>query len=391
MTLKLPIYLDYHATTPVDPRVLQVMQPYFTEIFGNAASGTHPFGWKAEAAVKRAREQVAQLIHAEDSEIIWTSGTTESINMAMVGVMLAYQQKGNHLITCVTEHRSVLDTARYLERNGCEVTYLPVNSQGFVEPDAIRKAIRPKTILISIMSANNEIGTIHPIVEIGQIAKEKGVLFHVDGAQACGKIPVDVQEMQIDLLSLSAHKVYGPKGVGALYIRKKTPRVTIEPIIHGGTQEGGLRAGTLAVPNIVGMGEAFEIAGRERAVEAERLKGLRTRLHQGLTERLKGLHLNGDPTQRLPGNLNLSFEAVRSNDLMTELREIAVSSGAACASGSLEPSYVIRALGVGDERGRTSIRFGLGRFTTEEEIDYTIKRIAEAVQKIRSQNNSLSS
>lgn len=382
MTLKLPIYLDHHATTPCDPRVFEAMRPYFSEIFGNPASGSHSFGWKAEEAVKIAREQVAKLIHADPKEIVWTSGTTESINLALSGVASAYRHK-NHLITCVTEHRAVLDTAKYLESQGLHVTYLPVDPTGLVNPDELSKAITPQTLLISIMAANNEIGTIPPLIEIGKIAKQREVLFHVDAAQACGKIPVDVQAMGIDLLSMSAHKVYGPKGIGALYVRDKNPRVHLTPLFHGGGQERGWRSGTLAVQNIVGMGKAFEIAGTEMTEESQRLLTLREKLHQEIAQRLDGVFLNGHPAQRLPGNLNLSFEKTRSDALLAELRDIALSSGSACASGSSESSYVIRALGSGEAKAKSSIRFGVGRFNTEEEIDFVIARVTEAVQKLR--------
>ena len=380
MTLKLPIYLDHHATTPVDPRVAETMIPYLTQDFGNASSGTHVFGWKAAEAVNIARERVAALLHATDpKEIVWTSGTTESDNLALSGVMHSYKNRGDHLITCVTEHRAVLDTAKNLESQGLRVTYLPVDQDGLVDPDDVRKSITDKTILISLMLGNNEIGTIHPIAEIGKIAKERSVLFHVDAAQACGKIPVDVKEMGIDLLSMSAHKVYGPKGIGALYVRERDPHVRLTPLLFGGGQERGIRPGTLAVQNIVGMGRAFEIAGQEMAVERERLKGLRDRLYQGLQGKIKGIQLNGHPTLRLPGNLNLSFPGVRADALIPKIRDVALSSGSACSSASAEPSYVIRALGGDEVRASSSIRFGIGRFNTEEEIDYVIKQVAVAV------------
>lgn len=379
-----PIYLDNHATTPCDPRVFEAMRPYFCEIFGNPASGTHSFGWKAEEAVCLAREQVAQLIHAEPREIVWTSGTTESINLALVGAA-TLREKGAHLITAVTEHRASLDTARFLESQGFQVTYLAVDETGRVDPAAVAKAITPKTFLISIMAANNEIGAISPTAEIGRIAKKHGVLFHVDAAQACGKIPVDVQAMGIDLLSMSAHKVYGPKGIGALSVRSRAPRVRLNPLFHGGGQERGLRAGTLAVPNIVGMGKAFEIAATEMREESNRLLRLRQKLYDGIVKNLDGVSLNGGWNNRLPGNLNLSFDRIRSETLLMELRDIAVSSGSACASGSGEPSYVIRALGAGDERAKSSIRFGIGRFNTEEEIDWVIREVVDAVKKLRRQ------
>ncbi|MBI2083372.1 MAG: aminotransferase class V-fold PLP-dependent enzyme [Deltaproteobacteria bacterium] len=384
MSLKLPIYLDNHATTPVDPRVFEVMKPYFTEIFGNAASSTHPFGWQAEAAVEKAREQVAALINSEPKEIIWTSGTTESINLAVIGAAQLYRSKGNHMITCVTEHRSSLGPSKYLETLGFKVTFLPVNKEGCLDLEELRKAINSQTILVSLMAANNEIGTVHPIEEIGKMTREKGILFHVDAAQGCGRIPIDVQKMGIDLLSMSAHKVYGPKGTGALYIRKKNPHVRIMPILHGGSQEGEIRPGTLAVPNIVGMGKAFEIARQEITEECQRILRFREKLKDGLMKNLDNVYLNGHPTQRLAGNLNLSFPPLRSSDIMSNLRDVAVSSGSACASGSFEPSYVLKALGVGDERGRSSIRFGIGRFNTEEEIDYAIQAVTETVKKLRS-------
>lgn len=383
--MKLPIYLDHHATTPVDPRVAEVMIPYLTDDFGNASSATHVFGWRAEAAVNQAREQVARLIGAADpKEIVWTSGTTESNNLALSGVTQAYSARGNHLITCVTEHRAVLDTAKHLERQGMRVTYLPVDSEGLVDPDDVRKAITDKTILISLMLGNNEIGSIHPIAKIGEVAKKKGILFHVDAAQACGKIPVDVQAMGIDLLSMSAHKVYGPKGVGALYVRERNPHVRLEPLLYGGGQERGIRPGTLAVQNIVGMGRAFEIAGQEMVLEAERLKGLRDRLYQGLQREIEGVQINGHPTCRLPGNLNVSFLGVRADALIPRVRDVALSSGSACASsGTAEPSYVIRALGGNEDRGPSSIRFGIGRFNTEEEIDHVISQVSAAVRELR--------
>lgn len=389
MPLKLPIYLDYHATTPVDPRVFEVMKPYFCEIFGNPASGTHSFGWQAEEAVRRARGQVAQLIHADSKEILWTSGTTESINLALIGVMNAYREKGDHLITCVTEHKAVLDTADFLETKGFRVTRLLVDREGLVNPDTIKREITKKTVLVSLIAAHNEIGTIHPVTEVGRLAKEKEVLFHVDGAQACGKMPIDVEKMGIDLLSMSAHKVYGPKGIGALYLRARRPHVQLVPLIHGGGQERGLRAGTLAVPNIVGMGKAFEIAGQEMEGESARVGKLRERLRRTLMDKLEEVFLNGHPTERLSGNLNLSFSGTRASDLMMRIRDIAVSSGSACTSGSLEPSYVIRALGFDEKRAHASLRFGLGRFTTEEEIDYAIEKTVEAVTELRRIRRSL--
>jgi len=376
MPIKFPIYLDNHATTPCDPRVFEAMRPWSLEDFGNPASATHAYGWKAEEAVKKAREQVARLIHADPREILWTSGTTESVNLAIQGVALSYRKKGNHLITTTIEHRSVLQTMRYLESTGFKVTCLPVNRQGLVDPEQLRREIRPETILISIIGASNEVGTVHPVQEIGRIAKENGVIFHVDAAQACGKIPIDLEAMGIDLLSISAHKVYGPKGIGALSIRRRKPAVHLTPLFRGGSREEELRPGTLPVPLIVGMGVAFEIAEREMEGESKRLAALRDHLKEGLMSRLDDVYLNGSATERLPGNLNLSFPPIRSSDLMSAIPEIAVSSGSACASGSTEPSYVIQALGVGEERARSSIRFGLGRFTTEAEVDFAADALA---------------
>ncbi|HXF92030.1 MAG TPA: IscS subfamily cysteine desulfurase [Nitrospiraceae bacterium] len=382
--MKFPIYLDNHATTPVDRRVLDAMLPYFTEKFGNAASRNHSFGWEAEEAVENARKQIAKLIHADPKEIVFTSGATESDNLALKGVVEMYHEKGDHIITSSTEHRAVLDTAKALEaKRGVKVTYLPVDKQGLVNPDDVRNAITDKTILISIMLANNEIGTINPIKEIGKIAKEKGVLFHCDATQGVGKIPVDVQEMGIDLMSFSAHKIYGPKGVGALYVRKKAPRVRIAAQMDGGGHERGMRSGTLPVPLIVGFGKACELCEQEMAAEASRLATLRDRLYSGIVNALEDVYLNGHPTQRLPHNLNLSFAYVEGESLLMGMKEIALSSGSACTSATLEPSYVLRALGVGADLAHSSIRFGLGRFNTEEEIEYTIKRVIEVVNKLR--------
>ncbi len=382
--MKFPIYLDNHATTPVDRRVLDAMLPYFTEKFGNAASRNHSFGWEAEEAVENARKQIAKLIHADPKEIVFTSGATESDNLALKGVVEMYQEKGDHIITSSTEHRAVLDTAKALEaKRGIKVTYLPVDKQGLVNPDDVRNAITDKTILISIMLANNEIGTINPIKEIGKIAKEKGVLFHCDATQGVGKIPVDVQEMGIDLMSFSAHKIYGPKGVGALYVRKKAPRVRIAAQMDGGGHERGMRSGTLPVPLIVGFGKACELCEQEMEAEASRLAALRDRLYSGIVNALEDVYLNGHPTQRLPHNLNLSFAYVEGESLLMGMKEIALSSGSACTSATLEPSYVLRALGVGADLAHSSIRFGLGRFNTEEEIEYTIKRVIEVVNKLR--------
>lgn len=382
--MKLPIYLDNHATTPMDPRVLDAMLPYFCEKFGNAASRNHSFGWAAEEAVEEARGQISQLIHADAKEIVFTSGATESDNLALKGVVQMYHEKGDHLITSMTEHRAVLDTAKALEtKRGVKVTYLPVDKYGMVNPDDVRKAITDKTILISIMFANNEIGTINPIKEIGKIAKEKGILFHCDATQGVGKVPIDVQALGIDLMSFSAHKIYGPKGVGALYVRKKAPRVRLAAQMDGGGHERGMRSGTLAVPLIVGFGKACELCGLEMAEEGKRLAALRDRLQQAITSQLEAVYLNGHPTERLPHNLNLSFAYVEGESLLMGMKEIALSSGSACTSATLEPSYVLRALGVGSDLAHSSIRFGLGRFNTQEEVDYAAKRMIETVKRLR--------
>jgi cysteine desulfurase len=382
--VKLPIYMDNHATTPLDPRVLEAMMPYLTTKFGNAASRNHCFGWEAEEGVEKGRVQIATLVNAKPKEIIFTSGATESDNLAIKGVVEFYKEKGNHVITCVTEHKAVLDSCRALERQGkATVTYLPVDKYGMVDPDALRKAITDQTVLITIMYANNEIGTIHPIAEIGKIAKEKGVIFHCDATQAVGKIPVAVEHCGIDLMSLSAHKIYGPKGVGALYIRSKGPRVRLTPIIDGGGHERGMRSGTLNVPGIVGFGAACEIAAKEMAEEAKKLADLRSKLQAGIFERLDEVYLNGHPAERLPGNLNLSFAYVEGESLLMGIHDVAVSSGSACTSATLEPSYVIRALGVNTELAHSSIRFGLGRFNTEEEVDYVVERVTKEVKRLR--------
>jgi len=382
--MKIPVCMDNHATTPVDPRVLDAMLPYFCEKFGNAASRNHSFGWEAEAAVDEAREQIAQLIHAPSpKEIIFTSGATESDNLAIKGVAELYQDKGNHIVTCVTEHRAVLDSCKVLERQGYKVTYLPVDSHGLVDIGRLSEAATEKTILISIMAANNEVGTIQPVREIGRMAKEKGIIFHCDATQGVGKIPMDVEEMGIDLLSMSAHKIYGPKGIGALYVRSKKPKVRLYPIIDGGGHERGMRSGTLNVSGIVGLGKACQIALKELPEETARLTQLRERLKEGIFGRLDEVYLNGHPTRRLPGNLNVSFAYVEGESLLMGLKEIAVSSGSACTSASLEPSYVLRALGVEEDLAHTSIRFGLGRFNTDEEVDYTIRRVVEEVTRLR--------
>ena len=382
--MQIPIYMDNHATTAVDPRVMEAMLPYFTEKFGNAASRSHTFGWEAEAAVDLAREQAARLIHASSpKEIVFTSGATESDNLAIKGVAESYRDKGNHIIACVTEHRAVLDSCKFLEKQGCHVTYLPVDREGLVNMERLGEAITDRTILISIMAANNEIGTIEPMKEIGQFAHEKGILFHTDATQATGKIPVNVEEMGIDLLSLSAHKMYGPKGIGVLYVRAAKPRVKLRPMIDGGGHERGMRSGTLNVPGIVGLGKACEIAQQEMAAEAERLTSLRERLKGKILEQLDEVYINGHPTQRLPGNMNISFAYVEGESLLMALKEIAVSTGSACTSASLEPSHVLRAIGVEEELAHTSIRFGLGRFNTEEEVDYTVRRVVEEVRRLR--------
>jgi cysteine desulfurase len=383
MAINLPVYMDNHATTPVDPRVLDAMLPYFREKFGNSASRNHSFGWTAEEAVENARGQVARLINATPKEIIVTSGATESDNLAIKGVAEMYREKGNHIITQVTEHKAVLDTCKRLEKYGYEVTYLPVQKDGRVDLEELRRAITAKTILITIMYANNEIGVIQPIAEIGKIAKEKGVLFHVDGVQAAGKVPVDVQKDNIDLLSISAHKMYGPKGVGALYVRRRNPRVQLAAVIDGGGHERGMRSGTLNVPGIVGLGAAAEICQKEMPEESARMLALRTRLKDGLFARLDELYINGSMEHRLPNNLNVSFAFVEGESLLMGINDIAVSSGSACTSATLEPSYVLKALGVGEDLAHTSIRFGLGRFNTQEDVDYVVDRVSEVVIRLR--------
>jgi cysteine desulfurase len=383
--MKLPIYMDNHATTPMDPRVLEAMLPYFTEKFGNAASRTHSFGWETEEAMDKARGQVAKLIGAKAKELIFTSGATESDNLAIKGVIEFYKDKGDHIITCVTEHKAVLDSCKALERAGkARTTYLPVDRYGMVDPADVRKAITDKTVLITIMYANNEIGTIHPIAEIGQIAKERGIFFHCDATQGVGRVPVDVEAMKVDLLSMTAHKIYGPKGCGALYVRLKNPRVRLAPIIDGGGHERGMRSGTLNVAGAVGFGKASELCEQEMETEAARQLNLREMLYQGMASQLDEVYLNGHPTQRLSGNLNLSFAYIEGESLLMGLnRDIALSSGSACTSASLEPSYVLKALGVRDELANASIRFGLGRFNTEEEVDYVADRVVQIVNRLR--------
>ncbi len=382
--MKIPIYMDNHATTQVDPRVLDAMLPYFTEKYGNAASRNHVFGWESEAAVDSAREQVARCIHAASPrEIIFTSGATESDNLAIKGIAEAYSQKGNHIVTCAIEHKAVLDSCKALEKKGYQVTYLPVGSDGILDIARLREALTAKTILISIMAANNEIGTIEPIREIGRLAKEKGILFHSDATQGVGKIPMDVEEMGIDLLSLTAHKMYGPKGVGALYVRSTKPRVKLHSQIDGGGHERGMRSGTLNVPGIVGLGMACEIAAKEMRAESEKLVKLRERLQAGIVAQLDEVYVNGHPSQRLAGNLNMSFSYVEGESLLMALKEIAVSTGSACTSASLEPSHVLRAIGLAEPLAHSTIRFGLGRFNTEEEVDYTVQRVVEEVRRLR--------
>lgn len=381
--MKLPIYLDNHSTTPCDPRVLEMMLPYFTEKFGNAASRNHSFGWEAEEAVEVARKQIAHLIHADPKELIFTSGATESDNLALQGVVEMYREKGNHIITGSTEHRAVIDTAKYLEKKGVKVTFLPVDKAGMVSPEDVRNAITDQTILISIMMANNEIGTINPVAAIGKVAKEKGVLFHCDATQGVGKIPVNVQEMGIDLMSFTGHKIYGPKGVGALYVRRKAPRVRLEAMMYGGGHERGMRSGTLPVPLIVGFGKACELCEQEMSTESVRMAKMRDRLQEGIMNRMDEVYLNGHPTERLPNNLNISFAYVEGEALLMGVKEIALSSGSACTSATLEPSYVLRALGVGSDLAHSSIRFGLGRFNTDEEVEYTIDRMIKAVTHLR--------
>ncbi len=380
-----PIYMDNQATTPVDPRVIEAMVPFLGEIYGNAASRNHTFGWAAEEAVDQGRSQIADLVGARPKEIIFTSGATESDNLAIKGVAEFYADKGNHIITAVTEHKAVLDTCKALERsNIAEVTYLAVDKYGRVDVDDVENAIRDNTILISLMYANNEIGTLHPIRAIGKLAKERGILLHCDATQGVGKVPVNVDEDGIDLMSMSAHKMYGPKGCGALYVRSRGPRVRLRAQMDGGGHERGMRSGTLNVAGIVGFGKACELCGQELEAEAGRLIALRQRLHDGLTENLEEVYLNGHPTERTPGNLNLSFSYVEGESFLMGLnREIALSSGSACTSATLEPSYVLKALGVGEELAHTSIRFGLGRFNTEEDVDYVIRRVSEVVVRLR--------
>jgi cysteine desulfurase len=380
-TRKHPIYLDYSATTPVDPRVAQKMIPWLTEHFGNPASRSHPYGWEAEEAVENARAEVAKLVNCDPKEIVWTSGATESDNLALKGAAHFYKTKGKHLITVKTEHKAVLDTMRELEREGFDVTYLDPEPDGLVDLGKLQAALRPDTIVVSVMHVNNEIGVIQPIERIGEICRAKGIIFHVDAAQSTGKAPIDLEKLKVDLMSFSAHKTYGPKGIGALYIRRK-PRVRLEPQMHGGGHERGFRSGTLATHQIVGMGEAFRIAREEMAVEGERIRMLRDRLLAGLRD-MEEIYVNGDLERRVPHNLNVSFNFVEGESLIMGMKELAVSSGSACTSASLEPSYVLRALGRNDELAHSSIRFTLGRFTTQEDIDFAVKLLKERIGKLR--------
>ncbi|HTE36606.1 MAG TPA: IscS subfamily cysteine desulfurase [Reyranella sp.] len=377
-----PIYLDYQATTPMDPRVLEAMMPYFTYKFGNPHSRSHSYGWEAEEGVEKARGQLAKLIGADEKEVIFTSGATESNNLAIRGVAEFYKDRKNHIVTTVTEHKCVLDTCRHLEQNGFEVTYLPVQKNGLVDLEELRAAITDKTVVVSIMAVNNEIGVIQPLAEIGKICREKKVFFHTDAAQAAGKIPLDVEAMNIDMMSISGHKIYGPKGIGALFVRRK-PRVRLVPLIVGGGQERGFRSGTLPTPLCVGLGEAAEICMKEMDGEAKRLKKLQDRMLKGLHAKLSEIYVNGDLEQRIPGNLNISFAHVEGESLMMGIKGLSVSSGSACTSASLEPSYVLRALGVEEEMAHTSLRIGLGRFTTEQEVDTAVADLVHHVTKLR--------
>jgi cysteine desulfurase len=380
--VKLPIYLDNHATTPLDPRVLDEMLPYFKEKFGNAASRSHQFGWEAEAAVEKAREQVARLIGASAKEIVFTSGATESDNLAIKGVAEKYRNKGDHIVTCVTEHKAVLDSCKHLEKEGFRVTYLPVGKDGLIDLDDLKRALDDQTTLVSIMFANNEIGVLQPIAEIGKLCRERGVLFHSDAVQAIGKVPVNVEEQNIDLASITAHKLHGPKGAGALYVRRKNQRVALAPMIDGGGHEHGMRSGTLNVPGIVGLGKACELCREEMTSEAARLKTLRDRLKDKIFAGLDDVYINGSMERRLPGNLNVSFANVEAEPLLMGINDVAVSTGSACSSAAIEPSHVLKALGAGDLT-HGSIRFGIGRFNTQAEIDYVAARVVETVKRLR--------
>jgi cysteine desulfurase len=381
--IKLPIYMDNHATTPVDPRVVEAMLPYFTDRFGNAASRNHPFGWAAEEAVETARAQIAKLIGASPKEIIFTSGATESDNLAIKGVAEMYREKGNHIITAVTEHKAVLDTCKRLEKYGYRVTYLPVMKDGLIDLDDLKRSIDDKTILVTIMAANNEIGVLQPVEEIGKICRERGVIFHTDAVQMIGKVPFDVNKLNVDIASITGHKIYGPKGVGALYVRRKNPRVQLSAIIDGGGHERGMRSGTLNVPGIVGLGKACELCMLEMESETKKLSGLRDRLKDRIMSRLDETYINGSMEHRLPHNLNISFAYVEGESLLMGINDVAVSSGSACTSATLEPSYVLKALGTGDDLAHSSIRFGLGRFNTEAEVDYVADKLVDVVTRLR--------
>ncbi len=383
MSVQTPIYLDNNSTTRVDPRVVEAMLPYFTEVYGNAASRSHPFGWSAEDAVENARNQVARVFGADPKEIIFTSGATESNNLAIKGIAEMYADKGDHIITAVTEHKAVLDACKHLEKDGKKVTYLEVKPDGMIDLEELRNAITDKTILVSIMTANNEIGVVQPMAEIGKICREKGVLLHSDAVQAYGKIPMDVNAMNIDLASITAHKIYGPKGIGVLYVRRRNPRVRLTAQMDGGGHERGFRSGTLNVPGIVGFGKAAELMQQEMEDESKRLTTLRERMLTGLKDAIDEAYVNGSLEHRLPGNLNVSFNYVEGESLLMGLKDVALSSGSACTSASLEPSYVLKALGVGDELAHSSLRFGLGRFTTEEEVDYVVRRVIHEVSRLR--------
>lgn len=383
MAVKLPIYLDNNSTTRTDPRVVESMLPYFTEHFGNAASKTHSFGWKADEAVNQARESIARVINASAKEIIFTSGATESDNLAIKGATAMLRSRGNHVITVCTEHKAILDPCKRLQQNGFDVTYLPVNREGLISLDLLANAATDRTVLISVMAANNEIGTLQPLAEIGELCKERGILFHTDAAQAYGKIPLDVEALGIDLLSISGHKIYGPKGIGAIYVRRRDPHVRLEPQIDGGGHERGMRSGTLPVPLIVGLAKAAELCHEEMPAETQRLQELRDRLQNGLLENLDEVFVNGHPEQRLAGNLNMSFAHIQGEALLMTLRNVALSSGSACTSANVEPSYVLRALGLTEEMAHGSLRFGLGRFTTAEEIDFVVEEVTRVVKQLR--------